>query len=114
MRSIPFHLRSSAPRRRVTLSLVVQSARTGAGAVRSDQGGLARQAFVESDYKLGYGLWVDCIDPIMQGKEQPAKADKPLPSLLRHWLRRASRNTRTTERAKNKLRLLPPRGNLVK
>ncbi len=37
--------------------------------------------FVEGDYKQGYGLWVDCIDPIMQGKKQPAKADKPLPSI---------------------------------
>ena len=35
--------------------------------------------FVEGDYKKGYGLWIDCIDPIMRGMEQPANADKPLP-----------------------------------
>ena len=35
--------------------------------------------FVEGDYKKGYGLWIDCIDPIMRGSKQPANADKPLP-----------------------------------
>src|SRR5271170_5343834 len=37
--------------------------------------------FVEGDYKKGYGLHVDCIDPIMRGTGQPAKADKPLPAV---------------------------------
>jgi len=37
--------------------------------------------FVEGDFKKGYGLWVDCIDPIMRGTGQPAKADKPLPAV---------------------------------
>lgn len=37
--------------------------------------------FVDGDYQKGYGLWVDCIDPIMQGAKQPAKAIKPLPSV---------------------------------
>jgi hypothetical protein len=37
--------------------------------------------FVEGDYKKGYGLWVDCIDPIVRGTAQPANADKPLPSV---------------------------------
>jgi hypothetical protein len=41
---------------------------------------LCKQAgFVEGDYKKGYGLWIDCIDPIMSGTKQPAIADKPLP-----------------------------------
>ena len=41
---------------------------------------LCKQAgFVEGDYKKGYGLWLDCIDPIMRGTKQPAIADKPLP-----------------------------------
>jgi hypothetical protein len=35
--------------------------------------------FVKGDAKLGYGLWRDCIDPIMRGTTQPPKADKPLP-----------------------------------
>jgi hypothetical protein len=37
--------------------------------------------FVEGDYKKGYGLWLDCIDPIMRGTRQPAIADKPLPEV---------------------------------
>lgn len=37
--------------------------------------------FVKGDYKQGYGLWVDCVDPIMRGTPQPAKADKPLPAV---------------------------------
>jgi hypothetical protein len=37
--------------------------------------------FVKGDYKQGYGLSVDCIDPIMRGTSQPAKADKPLPAV---------------------------------
>ncbi len=43
---------------------------------------LCKQAgFVEGDYKKGYGLWLDCIDPIMRGTKQPAIADKPLPEV---------------------------------
>ncbi len=43
---------------------------------------LCKQAgFVEGDYKKGYGLWLDCIDPIMRGTKQPAIADKPLPQI---------------------------------
>jgi hypothetical protein len=37
--------------------------------------------FVEGDYKKGYGLHVDCINPIMRGTPQPPKADKPLPAV---------------------------------
>jgi hypothetical protein len=37
--------------------------------------------FVQGDAKQGNGLWVDCVDPIMQGAKQPAKATKPLPSV---------------------------------
>ncbi len=37
--------------------------------------------FVQGEAKLGYGLWVDCIDPIMQGKPAPHKAIKPLPNV---------------------------------
>jgi hypothetical protein len=40
-----------------------------------------RAGFVEGDYKKGYGLWIDCIDPIMRGTKQPAIADKPLPEV---------------------------------
>src|ERR1700677_5386561 len=43
---------------------------------------ICKQAgFVEGDYKKGYGLWIDCIDPIMRGTKQPTIADKPLPQI---------------------------------
>jgi hypothetical protein len=38
-----------------------------------------RAGFVKGDAKQGFGLWVDCIDPIMKGALQPANAKKPLP-----------------------------------
>jgi hypothetical protein len=37
--------------------------------------------FVAGDYRQGYGLWADCINPIMHGVQQPPRADKPLPSV---------------------------------
>ena len=37
--------------------------------------------FVKGDAKKGYGLWHDCIDPIMRGAPQPPNADKPLPAV---------------------------------
>jgi len=37
--------------------------------------------FVKGDAKDGKGLWVDCIDPIMQGTAQPAKAVIKLPAV---------------------------------
>lgn len=37
--------------------------------------------FVKGDAREGYGLWVDCIDPLMRGTPQPHKADKPLPAV---------------------------------
>ena len=40
-----------------------------------------KAGFVKGEAKEGYGLWVDCIDPIMQGTAQPAKAKKPLPAV---------------------------------
>ena len=40
-----------------------------------------KAGFVKGDAKAGYGLWVDCIDPIMKGTAQPAKAVKPLPAV---------------------------------
>jgi len=48
---------------------------------------LCKQAgFVEGDYKKGYGLWLDCIDPIMRGTKQPAIADKPLPEITQELI----------------------------
>ena len=40
-----------------------------------------KAGFVKGEAKQGYGLWMDCIDPIMQGKAQPANARKPIPSV---------------------------------
>jgi hypothetical protein len=40
-----------------------------------------KAGFVKGEAKEGYGLWVDCIDPIMKGTAQPAKAKKPLPAI---------------------------------
>jgi hypothetical protein len=37
--------------------------------------------FVKNQAKLGTGLWVDCIDPIMRGTSQPKKAVKALPTV---------------------------------
>ncbi len=37
--------------------------------------------FVKGDAKKGYGLWVDCIDPIMQGKTSVPGATKALPAV---------------------------------
>jgi hypothetical protein len=40
-----------------------------------------KAGFVKGEAKQGTGLWVDCIDPIMQGVAQPASAKKPLPKV---------------------------------
>jgi hypothetical protein len=40
-----------------------------------------KAGFVKGEAKEGYGLWVDCIDPIMKGTSQPGKAKKPLPAV---------------------------------
>ena len=40
-----------------------------------------KAGFVKGEAKEGYGLWVDCIDPIMKGASQPSKAKKPLPAV---------------------------------
>jgi hypothetical protein len=37
--------------------------------------------FVKGDARAGYGLWADCVDPIMRGSQQPPRADKPLPAV---------------------------------
>jgi hypothetical protein len=37
--------------------------------------------FVQGDYQKGYGLWTDCVRPIMRGTPQPRQADKQLPSV---------------------------------
>ena len=63
------------------LPLAAQSAEPAPGPCGQIKATCKSAGFVEGDYKQGYGLWVDCIDPIMHGTKQPPKADKPLPSV---------------------------------
>jgi len=63
------------------LSVAAQSAEPAPGPCGQIKATCKSAGFVEGDYKQGYGLWVDCIDPIMHGTKQPPKADKPLPSV---------------------------------
>jgi hypothetical protein len=37
--------------------------------------------FIKGEWKNGYGLWRDCIDPIMQGKTTVTGATRALPSV---------------------------------
>lgn len=37
--------------------------------------------FIKGQAKEGKGLWVDCINPIIQGKAQPEKAQIKLPTV---------------------------------
>jgi hypothetical protein len=40
-----------------------------------------KAGFVQGEAKQGYGLWLDCVDPIVRGTAQPASAKKPLPAV---------------------------------
>jgi hypothetical protein len=61
--------------------LLAQSATQAPGPCEQIVAACKSAGFVEGDYKEGYGLHVDCIDPIMRGTKQPAKAVKPLPAV---------------------------------
>ena len=37
--------------------------------------------FVQGQAKKGSGLWLDCINPVMQGAVQPKNADLKLPTV---------------------------------
>ena len=37
--------------------------------------------FVPGDATKGYGLWVDCVEPITNGTKPPSNTDKPLPAI---------------------------------
>jgi hypothetical protein len=65
----------------LTVPLIAQPANQAPGPCEQIVAACKSAGFVEGDYKKGYGLHVDCIDPIMRGTGQPAKADKPLPSV---------------------------------
>lgn len=63
------------------LPLAAQSGEAAPGPCEQIKAACISAGFVKDDYKLGYGLWVDCIDPIIRGTGQPPKADKPLPAV---------------------------------
>lgn len=65
----------------LALPLAALSADKAPGPCQQIVAACKNAGFVEGDYKLGYGLHVDCINPIMRGTKQPPKADKPLPSV---------------------------------
>jgi hypothetical protein len=65
----------------IVLSLAAQSAEPPLHPCDQIIHACKQAGFVEGDYKKGYGLWLDCIDPIMRGTKQPAIADKPLPEV---------------------------------
>ena len=46
-----------------------------------------KAGFMQGEAKEGFGLWVDCIDPIMRGTAQPSKAKKPLPAVTADLVR---------------------------
>jgi hypothetical protein len=37
--------------------------------------------FIKGDARAGYGLFADCVDPIMRGSQQPRRADRPPPAV---------------------------------
>jgi|GEM_PF-1051088 len=63
------------------LPLAAQSAEPAPEPCEQIVAACSSAGFVKGDAKQGYGLYVDCVDPIMRGTKQPAKADKPLPSV---------------------------------
>jgi hypothetical protein len=67
----------------LALPLAAQSAAPAAAPGPCDQitAACKNAGFVEGEYKKGYGLHIDCIDPIMRGTKPPAQADKPLPAI---------------------------------
>ena len=65
----------------LTLSWVAQSAEQVSGPCGQIVAACTNAGFVKGDGRAGYGLWRDCIDPIMRGTSQPAKADRPLPAV---------------------------------
>lgn len=65
----------------LALSMAAYAANQAPGPCEQIVTACKNAGFVEGDYKKGYGLHVDCINPIMRGTAQPAKADKPLPAV---------------------------------
>ena len=60
---------------------LAQDKRDSEGPCKEIKEACEKAGFVKGEAKEGYGLWVDCIEPIMKGTAQPGKAKKPLPSV---------------------------------
>jgi len=65
----------------LTLPWAAQSAEQVSGPCGQIVAACTNAGFVKGDGRAGYGLWRDCIDPIMRGTSQPAKADRPIPAV---------------------------------
>lgn len=63
----------------VALPLVTQSAEPARGPCGQIVAICTSAGFVEHDAKQGYGLYKDCVDPVMRGAGQPRNSVKPLP-----------------------------------
>jgi len=65
----------------LALALVAQSQGAPPGPCEQIVAACLNAGFVKGDARAGYGLWVDCVDPIMRGVQQPPRADKPIPAI---------------------------------
>jgi len=65
----------------LALPLAAQSAERAPGPCGQIVDACKGAGFVDCDAREGYGLWRDCINPIMRGTPQPRHADKPLPQI---------------------------------
>jgi hypothetical protein len=63
------------------LPIAAQSAEQSQGPCEQIVEACTTAGFVKGDARLGYGLWRDCIDPIVRGTPRPPNADKPLPAV---------------------------------
>ncbi len=63
------------------LPMVAQSAEQSPGPCEQIAETCMSAGFVKGDAREGYGLWRDCIDPIIRGTPQPPNANKPLPAV---------------------------------
>jgi len=61
------------------LPVVAQPAQGVPGACKQIVEACKSAGFVEGDARQGYGLWRDCIDPIVRGTPPPPNADRRPP-----------------------------------
>jgi hypothetical protein len=65
----------------LALPVVAQAAGPPPGPCEQIVAACLNLGFVKGDAREGYGLFVDCINPIMRGTQQPTRADRPLPAV---------------------------------